>query len=121
MIDLYKTKKETIDLKYDGKTEKYKLCVGTPITATQNIKDKQMFSTMEFIVQDIKHNNVKINGEWFDISMSAEYFIPSLSVTVYNTKVQTSMRTIISAMSIARVKDNSIPHYLVPESLSSFI
>lgn len=114
-------KKETIDLKYDGKTEKYKVCVGTPITATQNIKDKQMFSTMEFIVQDIKHNNVKINGEWFDISKSAEYFIPSLSVTVYNTKAQTSMRTIISAMSIARVKDNSIPRYLVPESLSSFI
>lgn len=50
MIDFYKTKKETIDLKYDGKTEKYKVCVGTPITATQNIKDKQMFSTMEFIV-----------------------------------------------------------------------
>lgn len=37
-------------------------------------------------MQDIKHNNVKINGEWFDISKSAEYFIPSLSVTVYNTK-----------------------------------
>lgn len=54
---------ETIDFKQDGKTEKYKVCVGTPLTATQNVKDKQMFSTMVFIVDDIKHNNIKVNGE----------------------------------------------------------
>ena len=33
-------KYETIDLKY----EKYKVCIGTPIIATQNIKEKQIFN-----------------------------------------------------------------------------
>ena len=28
---------------------KYKVCASTPIIATQNIKDKKMFNTMEFI------------------------------------------------------------------------
>lgn len=61
---------------------------------------------MEFIVEDIKHINVKVNGKWFDLAEFAEHFI--LSVTLYlsllqciNTKVQTYMRTIIYMMSSA--------------------
>lgn len=42
-----------------------------------------MFSTMVFIVEDIKHNNIKVNGEGFDIGTFTEYFIPSFCVTVY--------------------------------------
>ena len=73
-----------------------------------------MFSTMVFIVDDIKHNNIKIN----DLTVRLHNTLALVSVLqCINTKVQTSMRTVI----IAWIKDNFILHYLIPESLSSFI
>ena len=41
---------------------------------------------MEFVVEDIKHINVKVNGKWFDLAEFAEHFILSFSVTVYKYK-----------------------------------
>ena len=73
-----------------------------------------MFSTMVFIVDDIKHNNIKVN----DLTVRLHNTLALVSVLqCINTKVQTSMRTVI----IAWIKDNFILHYLIPESLSSFI
>ena len=46
---------ETIDFKYNGKKESYKVCKGMPILATQNIKDKNIFNTMEFVIEDMNN------------------------------------------------------------------
>ena len=40
-------KYETIDLKFD----KYKVCIGSPIIATQNIKDKQIFNKWSLLLR----------------------------------------------------------------------
>lgn len=55
-----------------------------PVIATQNIKDKIIYNTMEFMIEDIYNNKFKINNEWFDQKYFSEYFIPSFCVTVYN-------------------------------------
>ena len=54
-----------------------------PVLATINIKDKNIFNTMEFKIEDIKENKFKINNEWFDKNVFAVSFIPSFCVTVY--------------------------------------
>ena len=51
--------------------------------ATQNIKDKEIYNTIEFVIEDIKKNLFKINNEWFDLKKFSENFIPSYCVTVY--------------------------------------
>ena len=42
-----------INFKYKSQIEKYNVCVGTPIICTQNVKPKNMFSMMEFMIDDI--------------------------------------------------------------------
>lgn len=54
-----------------------------PIIATQNIKDLEIFNTMELVIQDIDENGFQIKNEWFDENKFAENFIPSFCVTVY--------------------------------------
>ena len=34
-----------------------------PVLATQNMKDKRIFNTMEFVIEDINNNQFKINNE----------------------------------------------------------
>ena len=54
-----------------------------PILATQNIKDKDILNTMEFVVEDMNDRSFKVNNEWFQIREFSESFIPSFCVTVY--------------------------------------
>ena len=74
---------ETIEFKYDNKKETYKVCQNMPVLATTNIKDKNIFNTMEFVIEKIKENKFKVNDEWFDKKEFSESFIPSFCVTVY--------------------------------------
>ena len=81
-------KYETIDFKYDNKKESYKVCEGMPILATQNLKDKEIYNTMEFIVEDMfydKFNDYvfKVNDQIFNKAEFSVSFIPSFCVTVY--------------------------------------
>lgn len=52
----------TVDFKYIEK-ETYKVCTNMPVIAITNIKDKQIFNSMEFVIQEIKNNNFKVNNE----------------------------------------------------------
>ena len=74
---------ETVDFKYNNKKETYKVCNRMPVIATQNIKDKEIFNTMEFEIQDMDDRGYKINNIWFEPKEFSESFIPSFCVTVY--------------------------------------
>lgn len=74
---------DTIDFKYNGKKKTYKVCQNMLILATQNIKDKDIFNTMEFVIEDMNDNQFKVNNTWFEREEFSESFIPSFSVTVY--------------------------------------
>ena len=74
---------ETIDFKYNGKKETYKVCQTMPVLATQNLKDREIYNTMEFVVEEIQNNRFKVNDEWYDEKEFSESFIPSFCVTVY--------------------------------------
>ena len=74
---------ETIDFKYNGKKETYKVCKDMPMLATQNLKDKDIFNTMEFVVEELNDNQFKVNNILFDKQEFSESFIPSFCVTVY--------------------------------------
>ena len=76
-------KYETVEFKYDNKKETYKVCKGMPVIATRNMKDKNIFNTMEFVIEKMKKDAIKINNEWYDIKEFSENFIPSFCVTVY--------------------------------------
>ena len=54
-----------------------------PILATDNIKDKEIFNTMEFVIEDIRDNKYKVNNEWFELNTFRQCFVPSFCVTVY--------------------------------------
>ena len=54
-----------------------------PLIATQNLKDKDIFNTMEFVVQDIVDSILKVDGQWFEAGEFSESFISSFCVTVY--------------------------------------
>ena len=72
----------TVDFKYIEK-ETYKVCTNMPVIAITNIKDKQIFNSMGFVIQEIKNNNFKVNNEWYDKKQFSETFIPGFCVTVY--------------------------------------
>ena len=76
-------KYEIIKFKYNGNIETYKVCIGMPVLATANIKDKEIFNTMEFVIEDINDINFKINSEWYCAAEFSNNFIPSFCVTVY--------------------------------------
>ena len=46
-------KRMNITFKYNNGKESYDVCIGMPVIATTNIKDKEIFNTMEFEIQDI--------------------------------------------------------------------
>ena len=47
-------KYETVKFKYNGGTEVYKVCLGMTVYATTNIKDKEIYNTMEFEIEGIR-------------------------------------------------------------------
>ncbi len=54
-----------------------------PVLATQNIKDKKIFNTMKFTIEEIQNNRFKVNNKWYDEKEFSDSFIPSFCVTVY--------------------------------------
>ena len=46
----------TVEFTYDNKKETYNVCAKMPVLATQNMKDKGIFNTMEFVIEDISNN-----------------------------------------------------------------
>ena len=76
----------TVQFKYNGGRESYKICKGMPLLATQNLKDDGVFNTMEFKLEDIRwkgEQEIKVNGKWYGLSVFANSFIPAFCVTVY--------------------------------------
>ena len=57
---------ETVIFKYNNEKETYKVCQDMSVLATRNIKEKDIFNTMEFKIEEIKGNTFKVNIEWFD-------------------------------------------------------
>ena len=67
---MYKTKKETIDFKYDGKTEKYKVCVGTHIgvysTHNYNMCDANRKGKRQPYTAYMNTTRIRVNTECCD-------------------------------------------------------
>ena len=78
-----------INFKYKSQIEKYKVCIGMPVIATQNMKKRDMFNMMEFkIKQAIEMEegntlNFIIGEERFDLNEFRESFLPNFCNTVY--------------------------------------
>ena len=72
-----------MNFKYNGEKETYQICEGMPVSATQNIKDKEVFNTMEFKIEKIKNDKIFINNTEFSREEFAESFIPNFCATVY--------------------------------------
>ena len=74
---------EEVVFKYNDKKEEYKVCVGMPVIATENMKDREIFNTMEFLVESISEDSIEIDGQDFDYTTFSQSFIPSFCVTVH--------------------------------------
>ena len=74
---------EEVVFKYNDKHEEYKVCVGMPVMATENLKDHEIFNTMEFLVESISEDTFEIDGQQFDLKTFSQSFIPSFCVTVH--------------------------------------
>ena len=83
---------ETVKFKYNGGTEMYKVCRGMSVFATTNIKNMEIYNTMEFAIEGIRDgiNELKkpvkyflIKSHWFELKEFAQSFIPGFCVTVY--------------------------------------
>ena len=72
-----------VNFKYNNKREEYKVCEKMPVIATTNIKDKEIFNTAEYKIQEIDETEVMINNEWYGLVEFSESFVPSFCVTVY--------------------------------------
>ena len=100
----------TVENVYDGKKEQYNVCEGMPVLATRNIKDNNVFNTMQFVIEQINNNSFLVNNEWYDKEeFQISYInIPAFCVTVYKIKVRTSTNITIFMMPIAWIKSNYI-------------
>ena len=97
-----------INFKYKSHVEKYKVCIGMPVIAIQNMKKRDMFNMMEFTIDDIlngrqvfndssdeddtpyvynegglKQLRFVVNNEEFDYNEFRESFFPNFCNTVY--------------------------------------
>ena len=50
-----------IDFSYNNKRETCEVSEEMPILAKQNKKDKDIFNTIEFIIEEIKGDSLKVN------------------------------------------------------------
>ena len=77
---------ENVIFKYNGGTERYQVCPGMPFLATQNLKEDDVFNTMEFVLEDMRRKpalEFKIGGKWYSQGVFTSCFIPAFCVTVY--------------------------------------
>lgn len=72
-----------INFKYKSQTEKYKVCAEMPVICTQNMKPKNMFNMMEFVIDEIRDEKFIINEEEFDKNEFRSSFLPNFCNTVY--------------------------------------
>lgn len=77
-----------INFKYKSQIEKYKVCIGMPVIATQNMKKHEMYNMMEFTLDKIykdEHDisEFEINNETFTKNEFRENFLPNICNTVY--------------------------------------
>lgn len=77
-----------IKFKYNGRVEQYKVAVDMPVNVTQNLKKLDLYTMMEFTIEDIDKDDevgirFLINGSWFSTSVFSESFIPAFCLTVY--------------------------------------
>lgn len=63
---------EEVNFLYNGKREKYKVCIDMPVMAAQNIKDEEIFNTMEFKIRGINNHTGSVNGAWFPMNEFSE-------------------------------------------------
>ena len=49
-----------INFSYNGCKGEYKVCAGTPVTCTDNMKDRSLFNSQQFTVKEINTNGVII-------------------------------------------------------------
>ena len=76
-------KYEHVVFKNDDKKEEYKVCVGMPVIATENIKERKIFNTMEFTIESVSEDSFRIDGEEFDLKTFSGCFVPSFCITVH--------------------------------------
>ena len=74
---------QELSFKYNDKVEKYKICKDMPVLVTQNLKEHDMFTMMEYKITDINDNKFLINDIWFDQGLFTSSFLPSYCNTVY--------------------------------------
>ena len=74
---------ENVVFKYNDKKEEYKVCVDMPVIATENLKDREIFNTMEFLVESVSEDSIWIDGREFDWGTFSDCFIPSFCVTAH--------------------------------------
>lgn len=69
--DNFYTDKKYMDatFKYNNGRETYKVCMRKymPVMASQNLKDSDIYNTMEFVISDIKNSQFKISDMWFSL------------------------------------------------------
>ena len=53
------------------------------VIVTFKIKDKNIFNTIEFVIENIYKDCIKVDGKVFEIREFFESFIPSFCVTVF--------------------------------------
>ena len=87
-IKKYKPKiVKKVKFHYEQESEMYSICEKMPIIATKNLKDKNIYNTMEFIISWLKQINNEyfftVNNEDFNEQEFAQSFIPSFCLTVY--------------------------------------
>ena len=77
-----------VNFVYDTNLEKYKVCVGTPVIATTNIKKYEMYNMMEFEIENIdKDSNgvliFTVNQQQFMMHEFRKSFLPNFCNTIY--------------------------------------
>ena len=76
---------KVLNFSYNGKKEEYKVCAGTPVICTDNMKDRGIFNSQMFTVKKFSGNSViiKENGEKFALDEFKKKFNLAFCITVY--------------------------------------
>ena len=77
-----------INFKYKSRIEKYKVCIGMPVIATENMKNYDVYNMMEYTIDNIDKNNKRqlpfhINNETFNYDEFRKNFLSNFCNTVY--------------------------------------
>ena len=75
----------TVNFNYNERKEVYKVCVDTPVICIDNMKDRGMFNSQQFIVKSINKNGITIkeNDQKFLIDDFRKKFNLAFCITVY--------------------------------------